>query len=252
MELSNHRRGRTLGALAAGAAALALVALPAAAGAKTFKSGAGPGWPKTLHSSDFVRTVDNPYFPLKPGSRWHYRGSEDGKRMVDNMRVTDRTRTILGVEATVVHDVVLRHDRPREVTNDWYAQDRDGNVWYFGERTRELDRHGNVVSREGSFEAGVDGARPGVFISAHAKVGDHARQEYYKGQALDRFRVLDRNANVSVPWGESHHAVRTRERTPLEPGIVDNKYYVRGVGTVLEKTVKGGSELLKLVRFSAG
>src|SRR5262245_14465507 len=107
----------------------------------TIKSGAGPGWPKTLRPSDFVRHVSNPWFPLKPGSRWHYRGVEQGVRTIDKVRATDRTKRILGVRVTVVHDVVIVHGRPEEVTNDFYAQDRHGNVWYFGEHTKELDRH---------------------------------------------------------------------------------------------------------------
>src|SRR5262245_32164708 len=107
------------------------------------KSGAGPGFPATLSPSDLVRHVTNPWFPLTPGSRWHYRGEEGHTKMVDDMRVTHRTKTILGVKATVVHDVVRAHGRREEVTNDFYAQDHHRNVWYFGEATKELDRHGN-------------------------------------------------------------------------------------------------------------
>ena len=151
--------------------ATALVANPAGArpashGAQTIKSGAGPGWPQTLHPTDFVAGVNNQWFPLKPGSRWRYRGVDDHGHFRDEMRVTRRNKTILGVSATVVHDVVLRHGKRREVTSDWYAQDRIGNVWYFGENTRELNRHGQVTSREGSFRSGRDGARPGVLFPA--------------------------------------------------------------------------------------
>jgi len=226
----------------------------AAPGSKagTIRSGAGPGWPRTLHPSDFVARVDNPWFPLKPGSRWHYRGVDQDGGFTDNMRVTHRTKTIEGVRATVVHDVVLRHGKPREVTNDWYAQDRHGNVWYFGEDTKELDPHGNVTSREGSFKAGRDGARPGVLVAGHPRVGTTARQEYYKGHAEDHFKVLDRNARVSVPYVSSHNAVKTKEWTPLEPGILEHKYYVRGVGDVKEVTVKGPKERLRLVSFHSG
>jgi hypothetical protein len=252
MKTSNHRTRGRAAALVAAALALMLATVAATASAKTFRSGAGPGWPTILHSNDFVQGVDNPYYPLTPDSRYRYRGGEDGTRMVDRLRVTRRTKRILGVETTVVHDVVLVHGKPREVTNDFYAQDRAGNVWYFGENTKTLDRHGHVDSREGSFKAGRDGARPGVFMSTHAKLGDHARQEYYKGHALDRFRVIERNADVATPYADFHSAVRTRERTKLEPGVVDNKYYVRGIGTVRETTVKGGSEELRLVSFNEG
>jgi hypothetical protein len=168
------------------------------------------------------------------------------------MHVTHRTKTILGVETTVVHDVVFRHGKPREVTSDWYAQDRDGNVWYFGENTRELDRHGQVTSREGSFRAGRDGARPGVLFPGDPRVGQTARQEYYKGHAEDRFEVLDLNADVTTPYTSTRHAVRTKETSPLEPGLLDNKYYVRGVGTVKELTVKGPKERVHLVSFDRG
>jgi hypothetical protein len=248
---------RTRSALALAVAAVTAVAVggvgPAGAqGSQTIKSGAGPGWPKVLHPNDFVRRVDNQWFPLKPGSTWHYRGRDDQGRFGDRMHVKHKTKTILGVRSTVVHDVVLRDGKPREVTNDWYAQDHRGNIWYFGERTKELDKHGHVITREGSFKAGRDGARPGVFMSGDPKVGQHARQEYYKGHAEDHFKVLDTSAKVKTPYVSSHHALRTREWTPLEKGIIDNKYYVRGVGDVVEHTVKGGLENLHLVRFHKG
>ena len=227
-------------------------AAQAGASSQTIKSGAGPGWPKTLHPSDFVRRIDNPWFPLNPGSRWHYRGVDSGGRFTDNMRVTHRTKKIEGVRVTVVHDVVRKHGKPREVTNDFYAQDHHRNIWYFGENTRELDRHGHVTSREGSFRAGRNGARPGVLIPGHPKVGQKARQEFYKGHAEDHFRVLDVNARVSTPYVSSNHAVRTREWSPLEPRVRDNKWYVHGVGDVKEKTVKGPKEILRLVSFHRG
>jgi hypothetical protein len=227
-------------------------ALQASHASKTIKSGAGPGWPRTLSPSDFVARIDNPWFPLKPGSKWHYRGVDSDGRFVDNMRVTRRTKKIEGVRVTVVHDVVRRHGKPREVTNDFYVQDHHGNIWYFGENTRELDSHGHVTSRAGSFRAGRDGARPGVLIPGHPKVGQTARQEFYKGHAEDHFKVLDVNAHVSTPYVSSHHAVRTSEWTPLEPKVLDNKWYVHGVGDVKEKTIKGPKEVLRLVSFHRG
>jgi hypothetical protein len=214
------------------------------------KSGAGKHVHiKCLRPSDFVRQVSNPWFPLKPGSKWHYRGVKEHTHMVDNMRVTDKTKRILGVRTTVVHDQVLVHNRREEVTRDFYAQDRRGNVWYFGENTRELDRHGHVTSRSGSFQAGQKGARAGLFFPAHPHVGDEARQEFLKGHAEDHFRVIDRHANVSVPFVSTDNAVRTKEWTPLEPKTLDNKYYVHGVGTVREVTVKGPTERLHLISF---
>jgi hypothetical protein len=256
----NHSiRGRAVLALAAvsaligGGLATAAAAPPARPHAPSrIKSGAGPGWPATLSPSDFVRRVNNPWFPLKPGSRWHYKGAKGHTKMVDDMTVTHRTKTILGVKATVVHDVVRVHGRREEVTNDFYAQDRHRNVWYLGEATKELDRHGQTVSTEGSFKSGEHGARPGVLISGHPKVGQSARQEFLKGQAEDHFKVLDLTARVSVPFVSSRHALRTKEWTPLEPGVIDNKYYVRGVGDVREITVKGPREVLRLVSFHEG
>ena len=252
-------RARAGLALGAGAAAIAAAiaggaagATPAAQASGTIESGAGPGWPTTLDSSDFVRRVDNPWFPLAPGSKYTYRGVKEGTPMVDLLRVTHRTKTILGVRTTVVHDEVLMRGRPEEVTNDFYAQDSRGNVWYFGENTKELDRHGHVTTREGSFRAGEDGARAGLFFPAHPKPGVSARQEFYKGHAEDHFKVLDGSASVSVPYTSTHHSVRTKEWTPLEPKVLDNKYYVRGVGTVREIAVKGPVERLELVSFTRG
>jgi hypothetical protein len=255
----NPIRTRLALALAAAAAvAVAVVAIgqagaaSAPSGSQTIKSGAGPGWPKTLQPSDFVGRVDNPFFPLKPGSTWRYRGRDDHGRFADRMHVRHKTKTILGVKTTTVHDVVLRDGKQREVTNDWYAQDRQRNVWYFGENTKELDRHGHVKTREGSFQAGKDGAKVGVLFPGHPKVGQTARQEFFKGHAEDHFKVLDVDARARTPRGITHHAVRTKEWTPLEPDILDNKYYARGFGTVVEKTIKGGLERLHLVRFHRG
>jgi hypothetical protein len=229
-------------ALAAGGTSTA-----GAAGGDSFPTGAGGNWAARMSPSNFVRNVDHPFFPLVPGTRYRYRGVDEGTPIVDAFRVTHREKEILGVKATVVHDQVLIDGKPREVTNDWYAQDRRGNVWYFGERTMTLNRHGYVTSREGSFKAGRDGARPGIYLNARPKRGDQARQEYYKGHAEDRYKVVGKHTSISVPYVSSDHALRTREVSPLEKGVVDNKYYVRGIGTVLEAAVKGPVERLELV-----
>jgi hypothetical protein len=216
------------------------------------ESGAGPGWPVTLSPGDFVTGVDNPWFPLRPGSEYRYIGLKDKVKTVDVVKVTDKTKRILGVATTVVHDVVRVNGRPEEETNDYYAQDRQGNVWYFGEATKTLNSQGKTVSTEGSFQAGVNGERAGVLIPGHPHVGQVARQEFSKGEAEDHFKVLDLNARVSVPFVSTRHALRTREWTPLEPGVVDNKYYVRGIGTVREIAVKGPVERLRLVSYKKG
>jgi hypothetical protein len=194
--------------------------------------------------------VDNRWFPLRPGNRLVYRGSEDGNRLRDVFLSTYKTKVIDGVICRVVHDKVFQNAILNERTTDWYAQTKHGTVWYFGERTALLDRQGHVVSREGSFQSGRDGAEAGVFMFAHPKVGQTAKQESYPGHAEDRFTVVDRNAHISVPAIGSNNALLTKETTVLEPGVLDHKYYLRDIGTVREVTVKGGNESLKLVSVS--
>lgn len=238
------------GSLIGGAAVGSSSAKATAVG--SIASGAGPGWPATISPGDFVGEVANPWFPLNPGSVWRYRGLKEGMKTTDVVTATHRTKKILGVTTTVVHDVVSVKGKPEEVTNDFYAQDRQGNVWYFGEETEELNAKGEPTSTEGSFEAGVEGARPGVLVPGHPKVGLVGRQEFLKGEAEDHFRVLHLKASVSVPFVSTRKALRTREWTPLEPATVDNKYYVHGVGTVREVAVKGPVEKLELVSYKAG
>jgi hypothetical protein len=197
--------------------------------------------------SSFTPRVDNPWFPLKPGTTWVYRGVKDGKPSRDVVSVSSRTKTIAGARCAAVLDRLYLAGHLEERTTDWYTQDAKGNVWYFGEATAELDAHGRVTSREGSWQAGRDGARAGIFMPAHPRVGQRGRQEYYKGHAEDRFQVLDLNAHVSVAYVSSRHALLTKEWTPLEPGLLDHKLYVRGIGLALEQTVKGGDERNALV-----
>ena len=172
--------------------------------------------------------VDNPWFPLKPGTT-----PPPPPKSLRNVRAGPRQGGHNG--------------RLGERTRDFYAQTRRGTVWYFGERTATLDRHGHVISREGSFLSGVDGAEAGVFMTPHPRPGPAFFQEFYPGHAMDVFTVVRRGAHVSVPLVSSDHALLTRETTPLEPGVVDHKYYVRDIGTVREVTVKGGHERLHLV-----
>jgi hypothetical protein len=200
----------------------------------------------------FSARVDNIWFPLKPGSVYTYRGVKDGGPSREVMTVTHRTATIGGYPAAVVDDRLWIRGRLEERTTDWYSQDRAGNVWYVGEQTAELRPDGSVKSTEGTWQAGRDGARAGIFMPAQPKVGSSARQEYYPGHAEDHFGVLSLAVSVHVPWGTSHAALLTKEWTPLEPGVIDHKFYVRGVGTVLEQTVRGGSERNELVSFRHG
>jgi hypothetical protein len=163
------------------------------------------------------------------------------------MIATYRTAVIDGVTCRVVFDRVWRNGRLNEHTRDFYAQTKSGTVWYFGERTATLDRHGHVKSREGSFMSGVNGAEAGIFMTPHPHRGPSYRQEDYPGHAEDVYTVVSRKAHISVQLLASRHALLTRETTVLEPGVVDHKYYVRDIGTVREVTVKGGNESLRLV-----
>src|SRR3954467_1024453 len=190
-----------------------------------------------------VSRVDNPWFPLVPGTTFVYRGVKDGKSARDVFTVAHATKTIQGVRCTAVQDRLYLAGRLEERTTDWYSQDGRGNVWYFGEATAELDAHGRVTSTEGSWQAGVQGAKAGLFMPAHPRVGQSARQEYWRGHAEDHFRVVS-------PLGRN--AVLTQEWTPLEPGVLDHKLYVRGVGTVLEQTERGGDERNELVSVTRG
>jgi hypothetical protein len=195
----------------------------------------------------FTTKIDNPWFPLEPGTKLTYRGVKDGQKTVNTVRVTHRTRVLEGVRCVVVFDRLYSKHHLIERTHDYYVQDERGNVWYFGEDTAELDKHGKVTSREGTWHAGVHGARPGIFMFAHPHVGQHHRQEYYKGHAEDQFKVLSTHAHIKVPYGSFSHALRTKEWTRLEPDVLDNKYYVRGIGEVFEGSVKGPKEIGKLV-----
>jgi hypothetical protein len=233
-------------ALLLGAGALiAIVAIPAIS-----ESPAAPHHPPG--PADFAARVDNPWFPLRPGSTYTYRGVKDGQASRDVVTVTAAVKTIQGVRCTVVRDRLFLRGRLHERTEDWYAQDKTGNVWYFGEATAELSRSGRVVSTEGSWQSGVDGARAGIFMPAHPHRGQTGRQEYYKGHAEDHFRVLSLTASAVTPAVSSRHALLTREWTPLEPGVIDHKLYVKGIGMVLEQTVKGGDELNSLVSRRSG
>jgi hypothetical protein len=202
---------------------------------------------RSTASKRFVEQIDNPWFPLVRGTTFVYRGMKDGEPSREVLRVTNRTKLIQGVRCTVLKDRLYLSGRLEERTTDWYAQDEKGNVWYFGEETAELDKQGRVTSREGSWQAGVDGARTGIYMPAEPKVGQSFAQEFYAGHAEDHFRVVDLAASVSVPYATSKQALLTEEWTPLEPGVIDHKLYVRGIGAVKEQAVKGGHELNVLV-----
>jgi hypothetical protein len=177
-----------------------------------------------------------------------YRGIKDGETAVDTFTVTTDTKVVAGVTCVVVKDELTLGGDLAETTEDWYVQDRDGNVWYFGEATQELDG-GKVVSTEGSWETGVDGALPGIFMPARPEVGQSGVQEIYPGQAEDRYVVLLTDAKVRMPAGSFSGALLTAEWTPLEPDVLSEKAYVKGTGEVSEADVAGGDEKLELVKI---
>jgi hypothetical protein len=202
--------------------------------------------PANINPADFVTSIDNPFFSLRPGAKFRYEATTDEGSEVVVVEVTNQTKPILGVPAVVVRDTVTVSGEVTEDTFDWFTQDRAGNVWYFGEDTKEYEE-GRVVSTAGSWEAGVDGAQPGIVMPAQPKVGDKYRQEFYKGEAEDQAEVLSVAERATVPYGTFHGLVMTRDTTPLEPNLIEHKYYARGVGLVLAVAVKGGSERLELV-----
>src|SRR3954470_15164604 len=235
---------------------LPVVAL-AAAGLAACGSGAGGKTattaPNAAARAAFTAKIDNPWLPLKPGTTLTYTGVKDGKPQRDVFRVTSRTKVIDGVPCVVIDDRVYSHDgKLNERTSDYYTQDGKGNVWYYGEDTAELDASGRVTSTEGTWRTGVDGARAGLFMPAHPRVGERHRQEYYKGHAEDQFRVVSLRATVNVPYRKFTSALETNEWTRLEPGVLDAKYYVRGVGEVFEGSLKGPKETFELVSVKRG
>ena len=209
--------------------------------------------PVTLDPADFTTRIDNPYWPMAPGTRWIYRETApDGTRQRVVVTVTRTTKLIAnGVTARVVQDVVTENSKPVEVTDDWYAQDRAGNVWYLGEDTAEYE-NGVVVSREGSFEAGVDGAQAGVIMPAKPRPGLRYRQEYYAGKAEDRAEVVSLHEQAEVPHGHFGRVLMTRDLNPLHPRILEFKFYARGVGPVLAIGVSGGADREELVSYRRG
>ena len=209
--------------------------------------------PVELDPSEFTTEIDNPWWPMAVGSRWVYRETDtEGAEQRVEVTVTDRTKTIAnGIEARVVHDEVTEDGEPVEVTDDWYAEDAEGNVWYLGEDTAEYE-NGKVASREGSFEAGVDGAQPGIIMPADPQAGMTYRQEYYKGEAEDEGKIVSLDAQAEAPAGHFGDVVMTQDTNPLEPKVLEFKFYARDVGPVLAVAVSGGSDREELLRYSEG
>src|SRR3954451_19932971 len=199
-----------------------------------------------IDPANFVATIDNRYQPYKPGTTFHFEGVRGTARQTDDEVVLHRTKRILGVRSTVVRDTVSEGGRTVERTDDWYAQDKQGNVWYMGEDAFER-RHGHFVKAGDSWKSGVNGAKPGIIMPARPRPADAYRQEYYPpGKALDEARVLRLTGKLTVPYGRFTALLVTSERSPLEPQT-EQKYYAPGVGEIAERVVKGHHEEFQLV-----
>jgi hypothetical protein len=207
----------------------------------------GPSNPP-FDPANFVAAVTNQFFPLPPGRIQFYQGQSEGAAQTDSAEILSETKTILGVVATVVHDRVYTDGELTEDTFDWYAQDKDGNVWYLGEDTKELD-NGQVVSTEGSWEAGVNGAEAGIIMWADpsAHLGVEYRQEFARGVAEDLGKVVAVNQSVTVPFGSFTGCVKTEDRSALETGVLENKFYCPDIGITFETTIQGGNDRNELV-----
>lgn len=207
-----------------------------------------------IDPSNFVKEVNNPYFPLAPGTAWVYEGQTEEGTERGEVTVLQETRRVMGVECVILRDRVWLNGELIEDTFDWHAQDKGGNVWYFGENSKELE-NGKVVSKAGSWEAGVDGALPGIIMPADSMVGDSYRQEYYKGEAEDVAEVISLdgaglNDAATTPYDSfSEDVLVTKDWNPLEPDILEHKYYAPGVGLVGETKVTGAEEKIELIDF---
>lgn len=203
-----------------------------------------------IDPDNFVMGIDNPYFPRIPGSRYVYEGqTSEGLERVE-VEVLTETRQVMGVTATIMRDIVYLDGVLVEDTRDWFAQDTAGNVWYFGE---EVDNYENgvLVDHAGSWEAGVDGALPGIYMYADpaGQMGQTYRQEYYVGEAEDMATILSVTEQVTVPYGSYENVLQTRDFTPLEPGVEEHKFYALGIGEIKAVNLGSGAEFV-LIEFS--
>ena len=205
--------------------------------------------PPAVDPARFTTRIINPWFPLIPGWTYTYQGTEDGDKLFETFAVTTDTKVLDSVTCVVISDNLKVNGILEERTSDYYAQDLDGNVWYFGEDTAELDAHGNVTTTAGTWHAGIDGALPGIFMPAQPAIGYSGEQEIYPGTAEDRFVVLGTGGKVMVPYGSFSPVVTTVEWTVLEANVLSEKVYASGIGQVKEFDVRGGSEFLQLTKL---
>jgi hypothetical protein len=204
----------------------------------------------TVNASDFVAGIDNPYYPLTPGKRFRFEGEATDGQETNTVTVKSQTYNILGIACTVVEDTVLVDGDLIEATTDWFAQDKDGTVWYMGEASRSFE-NGKLASTEGSWEAGKNGALPGVIMYGNPKTGGPYRQEFLPGVAEDRGQIIATNATMTVPYGTFANCIETEEWSDIEPGIVEYKFYARNVGIVRSVSVVGEEDDSKLVSVTS-
>jgi len=235
--------------LAAVAGPMAVIPVPLATAAPSSGSACGTTYAPVLDPANFVAIVDNSYFPLPVGRTLVYTGVKDGQTQTDTVTVTDQKKVILGITATVVSDIATHNGAVLERTFDYYAQDRQGTVWYLGEDTIAFLPNGKTDT-SGSFLAGVDGAQPGIIMEANPQIPDAYRQECYAGQAEDTAWVVATDGSVTVPYGKVRNVLTTLESTRLEPGGYDEKIYAPGIGIVSERSLTGPGETALLVSVS--
>jgi hypothetical protein len=201
-----------------------------------------------LDPASFVDVIDNPYLPMPVGAHWSYEGESDGEIETIEIVVTGDRKEVMGISAFVVRDTVTIAGEIAEDTYDWFAQDTDGNVWYLGEDSKDYD-NGEVVSTEGSWQAGVGGALPGIVMPAAPARGDVYRQEFLASEAEDMMEFTDVHASLAVPAGSFDELVVTHDWNPLDPDTIEEKHYAAGVGKVSERKVAGGDGFAGLVAY---
>lgn len=213
--------------------------------------GDGGNYRPQLDPTKIADVIDNPYLPLSVGSHWRYEGEADGVPETVEVVVTPDRKTVAGISAFVVRDTVTADGQVVEDTYDWFTQDSDGNVWYLGEDVKEYD-NGVVVSTDGSWEAGVDGALPGIAMPAVPQEGDVHRQEFDAGNAEDMMTIAKVGGSLTVRAGAYSDLVTTQDWTPLEPDVLEEKAYAPGIGMIRETNLAGADGYSELVEYTAG
>jgi len=241
---------RKIGAALAGTAMVAVLAASMLDAGAAPVNQSGPPYEPVLDPANFVSVIDNPYFPMPVGRVLVYSGVRDGLKQIDTVTVTDQTKVLEGITATTETDVATTLDgKLLEKTTDWYAQDKQGNVWYLGEDTVAYLPNGKLDT-SGSWQSDVNDGEPGIIMEADPQIPDAYRQEFLAGQAEDTAWITGRGGSVKVPYGTVHNVLTSLEHTALEPDVVDMKIYAPGLGIVREQALAGGQEVAKLVKVT--